>query len=228
MNYEKIYKDLVESRKLLDRNKKDGTYYEIHHILPKSLGGSNDKDNLVFLTAKEHFVAHLLLTHFLKGKDRSKMVYALWRLATSRSSVRKETFSSRTYETAKRILSEERKKIRLSLEIKNKMSISQKERWLNTSEKRKKEIALNVSLSKKGKPSSLKGSKKPLNVCEKTSNTMKGRTLESFHGVEKAKEIREKQSKAQIGKKQPEDQIRKRILTLKENKKKEKDAKSTA
>jgi hypothetical protein len=30
-------------------------YVEKHHIIPKSLGGSNDKSNLVKLTAKEHF-----------------------------------------------------------------------------------------------------------------------------------------------------------------------------
>lgn len=38
-----------------------GIYYESHHILPKCLNGSNKKDNLVLLTAKEHFIAHKLL-----------------------------------------------------------------------------------------------------------------------------------------------------------------------
>lgn len=36
-------------------------YSERHHIIPKCLGGTNDKDNLVRLTAEEHFVAHKLL-----------------------------------------------------------------------------------------------------------------------------------------------------------------------
>ena len=35
-------------------------YTENHHIIPKSLGGSNDSDNLVALTAREHFLCHWL------------------------------------------------------------------------------------------------------------------------------------------------------------------------
>ena len=37
-------------------------YTETHHIIPKCLGGSNEHENLVVLTAKEHFVCHYLLT----------------------------------------------------------------------------------------------------------------------------------------------------------------------
>lgn len=36
-------------------------YHEVHHITPKCLGGSNDKDNLIDLFAEEHFIAHKLL-----------------------------------------------------------------------------------------------------------------------------------------------------------------------
>lgn len=36
-------------------------YVEEHHILPRSMGGGNNKDNLVKLSAKEHYIAHLLL-----------------------------------------------------------------------------------------------------------------------------------------------------------------------
>jgi len=41
---------------------------ERHHIIPKSLGGSNDKNNLVELTAREHCLVHLLLAKIHKGK----------------------------------------------------------------------------------------------------------------------------------------------------------------
>ena len=57
MNYQKIYEELINSRK--DRIL-DG-YTEKHHIIPKSLGGSNCADNMIQLTAREHFVAHWLL-----------------------------------------------------------------------------------------------------------------------------------------------------------------------
>ena len=61
MNYTKIYNDLIFSRKLLNRRKKDDKYYENHHIIPKCLGGTNDVDNLIDLTPEEHYLAHQLL-----------------------------------------------------------------------------------------------------------------------------------------------------------------------
>ena len=73
MNYEKIYNQIIERAK--SRNL-DG-YSEKHHIIPKCMGGGNNKGNLVNLTAKEHFICHLLLTKMLTGKDKNKMVYEL-------------------------------------------------------------------------------------------------------------------------------------------------------
>jgi hypothetical protein len=52
-------------------------YTERHHIIPRSLGGSNNKINLVDLTAREHFVCHWLLTKMVEGLHKQKMVYAL-------------------------------------------------------------------------------------------------------------------------------------------------------
>lgn len=62
MNYTKIYNDLVEKAKQrgLDKTQHEG-YFEIHHILPVSLGGSNDDSNLVMFTGREHFIAHMLM-----------------------------------------------------------------------------------------------------------------------------------------------------------------------
>lgn len=52
-------------------------YTERHHIIPQSLGGSNDKENLVELTAREHFICHWLLVKMTEGEARGKMLYAL-------------------------------------------------------------------------------------------------------------------------------------------------------
>ena len=60
MNYLKIYEELINSRKNLNRSKKTD-HYELHHILPRCLGGSDEKENLVLLTPREHFLAHYLL-----------------------------------------------------------------------------------------------------------------------------------------------------------------------
>jgi hypothetical protein len=59
MNYQKVYNQLVERAKT--RTKPD-CYTEIHHIIPRCLGGSDDSGNLVTLTAREHFICHWLLS----------------------------------------------------------------------------------------------------------------------------------------------------------------------
>ena len=68
MNYIKIYKDLCRSRKSMCRSKSE-YYYEKHHIKPKWLGGDDSDDNLVLLTAREHYISHYLL--FMHYKDKS-------------------------------------------------------------------------------------------------------------------------------------------------------------
>lgn len=57
MNYKKHYDLLIERSK----NRVLEGYFEKHHVIPKCLGGKNDKDNLVLLTPEEHFLAHQLL-----------------------------------------------------------------------------------------------------------------------------------------------------------------------
>lgn len=51
-------------------------YTEKHHIVPKSLGGNNKKDNIATLTTREHFVCHWLLTKMTMGIEKQKMCYA--------------------------------------------------------------------------------------------------------------------------------------------------------
>lgn len=75
MNYEKIYNALVEKAKVrgLDKSQHEG-YFEIHHIIPRCLGGSDEKDNLVMFTAREHYIAHLILAKLYPNTEG--LVYA--------------------------------------------------------------------------------------------------------------------------------------------------------
>lgn len=57
MDYEKHYNLLIYRAK----GRTLEGYSEKHHIIPKCMGGSDSKDNLVRLTAEEHYVAHQLL-----------------------------------------------------------------------------------------------------------------------------------------------------------------------
>lgn len=77
--YTKWYYNIIQNAQ--NRTLLEG-YSEKHHIIPKSLGGSNDTSNLVKLTAREHFVCHLLLRKMTTGKNKSKMIYAIWRICT--------------------------------------------------------------------------------------------------------------------------------------------------
>ena len=70
-------------------------YTEKHHIIPRSLGGDNSPENLVKLTAREHFVCHLLLCKMTEGNARAKMLHAAWMLANIGNHVYK---SSRIYQ----------------------------------------------------------------------------------------------------------------------------------
>jgi len=59
LDYKRIYKEIIDNRKnniLID------VYTENHHIIPRSLGGSDNLDNLVKLTSREHFICHYILT----------------------------------------------------------------------------------------------------------------------------------------------------------------------
>lgn len=58
MNYKMHYDNLIEKARARVIVKE---YKEKHHIIPRCMGGQDDKENLVELTAREHFIAHQLL-----------------------------------------------------------------------------------------------------------------------------------------------------------------------
>ncbi len=70
--YKKWHDSIIDRAK----NRVLSCYTEKHHIIPRSCGGSDDKSNLVKLTAREHFIVHLLLTKILKGNNKDKMILA--------------------------------------------------------------------------------------------------------------------------------------------------------
>jgi len=69
--YTRWYYDIIDRAK----ERSMSTYTEKHHIIPKSLGGNNTIENLVALTAREHFICHWLLT---KMVDNKKHKYQMW------------------------------------------------------------------------------------------------------------------------------------------------------
>lgn len=91
------------------RGMPDG-YSERHHIIPKSLGGSNGASNIIHLTPKEHYVSHHLLTkmcelpeHVISMHNAFFMMHINPNLSSSRY------FTLRTYEYAKNKMAENKK-----------------------------------------------------------------------------------------------------------------------
>lgn len=100
MDYQKHYSLLIESRK---QSPTESDYYEKHHILPRSLGGSDVPENIIQLTAREHYMAHRLLAKMHGGK----MWFALWIMSNGAkpSSKRDHLVTPGQYEYARKMFS---------------------------------------------------------------------------------------------------------------------------
>lgn len=98
--YTKWYTRIIENAKS-KRRLRGSTYYENHHIIPKCLGGERNMSNEVLLTAKEHYICHLLLIKMVcNSKHRTKMAFGFhaMRRSHSKGNVR---FYSKLYEKTK-------------------------------------------------------------------------------------------------------------------------------
>ncbi len=73
-------------------------YTEKHHVIPKSLNGSNDISNIAILTPREHFICHLLLTKMVVGPHRRSMWYASYMMCKGSNRYKP---NARTYEKLK-------------------------------------------------------------------------------------------------------------------------------
>lgn len=119
MNYTKIYRTLIQKAKSQVRKKNiNGEYFEEHHIIPEFMfknrtrkgpkghldGNPDDRSNLVLLTAREHFVAHLLLYKIYNGKRYGAQCgTAIWLFFRNGSDIRADIVNSRKYQFFKEI-----------------------------------------------------------------------------------------------------------------------------
>lgn len=102
--YTKWYISIVSTAE--SRDNSPDMYLESHHIIPKCMGGSNHRANLVKLTAKEHFICHLLLVRMVENRQtKAKLSYAAWQMT------RRHTVCSRMYQQLRDELSENTKNL---------------------------------------------------------------------------------------------------------------------
>ena len=160
-------------------------YAERHHIIPRCLGGTNLKENLIFLTAREHFICHLLLVKMLIGPSKYKMAFALNRMLSFSTKHNRYIPSSKLYELSRKYRNEAisivHKGIPESIESNFKRSKATK--GIPTGPKTE-EHKRKISISKKGKPSKRKG----------VPTGKKGLTYEQIYGIEKSKELKQLKS----------------------------------
>lgn len=183
--YKKIYFRIINNAIFKSRNK-NNSYYENHHIIPKSLGGPNTPNNLVLLTAREHYICHKLLTKCTEGENKKKMFCAFWAFNRKSKNQERQILNSRDYEYVRTFISKMFSKERKG-KIKNKLSLEHKQK---------------LSKSLKGKPKSeitkqrmkeswkFRGPRSEKH-CKSLSKANKGKILSS--------ETKEKMSKSKKG-----------------------------
>jgi hypothetical protein len=181
MNHLKIYELIIQKVKSENRIKSKQIYYENHHIIPRCMGGLNVKENLVLLTAREHFICHKLLV-CIYPKNR-KLVCALHKMIYGNTN--KYVKTSRDYAYIRELIS----KIPFSKE---------------TLEKFHKRIPWNKN--KKGLQHHTENSKKILSEKNTGENNAmygkKGEKSPSF-GLKRSVKVKQKLSEGKLGKNNP-------------------------
>ena len=130
----RMYLDIVSSCK--DRNLRKERGFEFHHIQPKALGGSNDKENLVKVSTFDHCRLHALLAIALPCSPTLKAITRISAGQIQKLSDLEKTTLEEVYEWSKlrnlglhapvsfetrKKMSESRKGIQLSEETKQKL-----------------------------------------------------------------------------------------------------------
>ena len=188
MNYQRIYSDIIkkaksENRKKLRKNKLNYIYYENHHIIPRCLEGSDEKENLVLLISKEHYLCHVLLTYIYP--ENSKIACALFYMTNNKRYNNKIIKSSREYEYARymyistlNVKGEKNgmfgKGYKLKGEKNGRYHMPISEETLKKYKKPKtKEHKKNLSIAKKGKPTWNKNKKGLQKHSQETINKIR-------------------------------------------------------
>lgn len=209
MDYKRIHDAIIEHAKSQHRDKKYA-YYERHHIIPKSLGGSNSKENLILLTAREHFIIHKILFILARNtNEKVKMASALKRFLYSKQH-EKYNICSRQYEHIKiqhaKYVSQHLTGKPTSVEARINMSAAQRKYFSEnpghwTGKNHSKETKLKMSNSQKMENNPMYGKVHSDDVRLKISNTLKGHkkspeTIKKFKArvwsEDKKKQISEK------------------------------------
>lgn len=174
MNYTKCHDAIIERA----QNREITGAVEIHHIIPRCMYGTNDTNNLVKLTPREHYVVHQLLVKMYPNNDL--LIYAV-HLMSGDAHYR----NNRSYSWARKKFTEQH---------------SKRMKGKNTGPQTPAHVAKRAA-ALKGKPSKLKGRilspdriKKQSDARRGKGSTLKGRKQSPEHVAKKAAARRGKSS----------------------------------
>ena len=156
MNYQRHYDLLIKKRKNRELIKNE--YYETHHIIPKCMGGTDDEDNLIRLTAREHFIAHWMLHRIYPENNKLSFAFYLMSGGIGKNE-NKKIFSSIAYSESK---------------IARSKAISENNKKYKTGHVKSEETLLKLS-------NALKGKNKTEEHRKKISNALKGKNKTEEH-----------------------------------------------
>lgn len=183
MNYQKIYNDLIsraQARESLSE------YKETHHIIPRCMGGSDDKENLVELTGREHFIAHWLLCKIYDTPGLKKAFGLMCLTGKNRS----YKISSQLYELGRRRLSEAAIGREVSIETGEKISRAlkgrkfTKEHLARMRKPKTEEAKKNIAAAKVGVLNPMYGTISPTRDVPHTKETRDLISLRTKQGAE--------------------------------------------
>lgn len=154
-------------------------YNEKHHILPKCLGGGNEKENLVLMPVRYHIIAHMVLARAYQINKLWYAVHSMLSLGNSQRKIIKEKYFS----TKK--LAKLREEIIINISgihnpnygIIRSEEFKEKIRKANIGKKASKETKIKMSLSRSGSNNWLYNKPFPEEAKRKLSEKMKGRKL---------------------------------------------------
>lgn len=174
--YLTIYYSIIKKAKL---RKQLNCYSEKHHIIPRSFGGDNNIENLVILTAREHFICHRILVKITEGKNQAKMIFALNSMMNRyNKSMERYVPGSKVYEHLRIALSNAHKLLGRTPE--HIEAIKKAHTGKIVSEETKRRMSESIKLAGPA-GGAIKGSKRSNSTRNKISQAKKGINLTAFH-----------------------------------------------
>lgn len=191
-----------------------GYYTEIHHIIPISLGGTNDTSNLVLLTYREHIIAHMLLMRIYPNNFGLAHAVKTMLLNSKNKNLYKKgnrsSFTTRELEEIReksaKYLSISRKGIPKSEETKRK--ISEAKKGIKPSQKTL-DAARKASIGRKPSKETIEKRASKLRGRTPTKTEKSIKAIKERVGKTSSQETKNKLSKSHKGKKRTEESLNK-------------------